>query len=391
GTEYDSWYLPDLGVDASDFRIDPDLDLLVLLEVDPVPGDPETDLIRRFHLRSLRNGLPHPLAAVHVITSTDKFTSTFTLPSFQIVGRYIVLLSATNSLLSSDSPRIFVWDWTTGNLVTHAEVVGKYFTFLSETCFMVECNRRKWSKEAIGSLEVYTFDPSKPGRRANHVASLHLPTTPEGSCHSTSAFTPAPFGPLSFTTNNGFTHTTVPARIYDLSPSSHYISLKLRAYNIQNHAAEMAKGTLLISISSILDAISNVSARESQVAHIPWVDWGHQTYWINNRAMYSGRDHVVGQQASFTRYNQNLDAWQIVVYDLGPSVREKIMEPDGVTRSSLAPPLIEGDLYLDRVFSGARTPVPVSLITIPGDVALRGANFINSIPVMMMDDEHGEL
>ncbi|KAG9115475.1 hypothetical protein FRC07_007534 [Ceratobasidium sp. 392] len=323
--------------------------------------------------------MPHPLAEVPVITSTDKFTSTFAQPSFQIVGRYIALLSSMNTLLSSDSPRIFVWDWTTGDLVTHADVVGKYFAFLSETCFIVGCDRRKWSKEVIGSLEVYKLDPSKPGRRANHIASFHLPTTPEGSCHSASAFTSTPFGPLSF---SGFTPTTVPSRIYDLSPSSHYISLKLRAYNIQNHAAEMATGTLLISITSILDAISNVSAQ----VHIPWVDWGHQTYWINNRSMYSGHDHVIGQRAAFTRYNQDLDAWQMVVYDLGPSIRKRIESDPAPFAPAL--PLAEADSYLDRVFSGARSPVPVSLITIPKDVALGGANFLDNRPVIMMDDEH---
>lgn len=110
--------LADLGLTAHDFRIDPDFDLLILLEIVHSPPDPETDLQMRFHLRSLYTGLNHPLAATPVITGNFKFTSTYIDTGFQIVGRLLVILCHTNSLLDRSSPRIYVWDWTTGDLVT---------------------------------------------------------------------------------------------------------------------------------------------------------------------------------------------------------------------------------------------------------------------------------
>ncbi|KAG9089024.1 hypothetical protein FS749_001673 [Ceratobasidium sp. UAMH 11750] len=380
-TSYEQWHLSDLGVNAQDFKMDPDLDLLVLLETDAAPGDPEVDLVRRLHLRSLRTGLPHPLAAVPVIISTDKFTSNFTDANFQLVGRFVALLCHTNQLLSPDPSRISIWDWTTGDLVTFADVTGQCFTFVSDTCFVTGCSRRKYAKEIIGSLEVYTFDPSRPGRRARHVASLHLPTTPEGPCHSSFSFSFAPLGPLSFPAN-GLALSTVPPRIYDLSPSSHYICLKILAYNIQNHPSEMTKGALFIPATSIVNATSTISPRESQL-HVPWENWARGTSWIHHGGMRGEKDHIFGQQAAFVRLAPNSPLWQILVYDLGSSIRETIKDP-------IEPPYEPSGahLYLDRVFmggqNGARNPRLVSLIAAP---ETRTAGLVG-LPEVMVDGEH---
>lgn len=117
-TPYEHWRHSDLGVHAHDFRIDADMDLLVLLERDPVPGDPETDLQLKFHLRSLRTGLKHPLAAIPTLVSNEKFTSTFSRAGFQIFGKLLAILCYTNPLLDPSSPRLTIWNWTTGGVVT---------------------------------------------------------------------------------------------------------------------------------------------------------------------------------------------------------------------------------------------------------------------------------
>ncbi|KAG8795287.1 hypothetical protein FRC12_016301 [Ceratobasidium sp. 428] len=380
---YETWHLSDLGVDAQEFKIDLDLDLLVLLEVDTSPMDPDTDLVRRFHVRSLRTGLAHPLAEIPVIVSTDKFSSVSASSSFQIVGKYIALLCSTHSLLSPDPPRISVWDWTTGNLVTRADVPGRSFAFVSDRCFVVQCDRRKWTKEIIGSLEVYTFDPSELGRRARHVASLHLPTTPDTPCHSAMTFTFAPLSPLSFVPEE-LISPTFPRRIYELSPFSYHISIRIRAYNIESDPTEMAYGTLLIGATSILNAVTTISEREPPV-HVPWEKWGPNTFWVNNSGGYSGVDQVVGQRAAFMQYNHVLDAWQIVVYDLGPNARE------GVEASAVQPldPVGAG-LYIERIFAGghgARSPKVASVVAIPTQV-IPGNRGFEDAPSFMMDDEH---
>ncbi|KAG8709770.1 hypothetical protein FRC09_000478 [Ceratobasidium sp. 395] len=84
------------------------------------------------------------------------------------------------------------------------------------------------------------------------------------------------------------------------------------------------------------------------------------------------------------RYNQDLDAWQILVYDLGPNARE------GAEVSAAKPlDLVGAGLYLERVFAGgrgARSPKLVSLVTIPTQVVPGNRGFEDS-PSFMMDDE----
>ncbi|QRW10477.1 F-box-like protein [Ceratobasidium sp. AG-Ba] len=64
-TPYESWSIPDLRVDAHAYRIDPDLDLLVLLHVDSAPGLPS----------NVRMGLDYRTTCYHVIGESFAFVS----------------------------------------------------------------------------------------------------------------------------------------------------------------------------------------------------------------------------------------------------------------------------------------------------------------------------
>jgi hypothetical protein len=403
-TIYEHWQHSDLGVNAHDFRIDPDLDLLVLLETDPSPGDVETDLVLRFHLRSLRTGGSHPLATALVITSTYKFNSSFAPASFQIAGKYLALLHHTNQLLDPASPRISIWNWITGDLVTvsrvgidatcllsseqYADVPGRYFAFVSDSSFVIHYDRRKWAEtNIIGSLEVYTFDPKGPPHRARHVASLHLPPTTEGPCHSSSHFVFTLSAPISIPMD---VQSAAPPRIYELSPEAHIICFKIRVFNIEYYPSEMANGTLFIPASSILKTISRIPSNGSQV-HMAWDDWAKGTSWINNRTTHGEKDFVFGQRAAFLRYNANIHAWEIPLYDLRPSARPRVEDP----KASMPRRRSGADMYIDNVFMdggcGACEPDMISLITIPRDIISGNARAIDNPPEIMVDDEHGEV
>lgn len=139
GIEYKRWSHPDVGVDIYDFAIEPDFDLLVLLElgeslpiIGAIQGSPNVTQHFHIHLRSLKSCAPHPEAAAasiisHGILSVGRVGWSFT---FRIVGRYLAI-SFLNEADQSDKnniPRLKVWDWMTGNVA----MVSSGWTALQE-------------------------------------------------------------------------------------------------------------------------------------------------------------------------------------------------------------------------------------------------------------------
>jgi hypothetical protein len=123
GTEYRHWTHEDLGVDAQDFSMEPDFDLLVMLEMGDlleVHGSTGTTQHFNIHLRSLETCLPHPDATRPVIThSLSSFARTSWSFYFQIVGRYLAVLFLLGlGRIEGQTYQLKVWDWTTGNAVT---------------------------------------------------------------------------------------------------------------------------------------------------------------------------------------------------------------------------------------------------------------------------------
>ncbi|KAG8779045.1 hypothetical protein FRC12_024675 [Ceratobasidium sp. 428] len=314
-TGYESWHLSDLGIDAQQFKIDPDLDLLILLETDtpPIMTSATINRVQKIHLRSLQTGLPHPLAEVPVITSIDRSNLMFTSHSLQIVGPYMTLLSSDTFRVSARS-WVSVWDWTTGILMT---VSTPYYVD-------VELN-----------------------------------------------------GPIE----QEFTPPTLLPRVYELPPSSYYLCLKIEALDIERDP--IANGTLFVDAGYISKIVSGLSKQEPRI-NIPWQNWGSNTFWLNTTEDYSDVNYVAGQRATCERRNEDLDAVQILIYDLGPSTRNQVEDPPNAT-VQLQAPASAGLSYLESVFvseRGARRPKLVSLVTVPR-VERPG-----ELGTFMMDDEH---
>ncbi|CAE6498429.1 unnamed protein product [Rhizoctonia solani] len=347
-TLHSSFTLENMGVEAHDFRFDPDLDLLVLLERVTLLADTDADLEMRFHLKSLSSGTAHPLASSPVLRSTFKFTTTYNDTGFQIVGKLLVILCFTNSRLDSSSPRMCVWDWTTGDLITSTEVPGIDFAFISEDTFLVPVNRRKWAgHDAIGSLLVFTMADIHSGGRARHIASLHLPSTTQGPCHSQCHFiaTSLPPAPLVV---DGSPKITTPKRIYEIGPSSHYLCLHVKAFNIENMPGEMANGMLFIPSSNIYRALEKITASPSQPpAHISWEDWARGTSWINIRQLRRGSNCIFGHRAALLSFDREERGWRAFLYDLRANVQGRRM--DELPRNNFEE-LRSSDTYLKVVF-----------------------------------------
>ncbi|KAJ1300302.1 hypothetical protein OPQ81_005124 [Rhizoctonia solani] len=347
-TEHCSFLLKNIGVEAHDFRFEPDLDLLVLLESVTSPTD-DTDLEMRFHLRSLSTGLAHPLALNPVLMNTFKFTTTYNDTGFQIVGQLLVILYFTNSRLDASSPKMCIWDWTTGERVAWAEVPGTDFAFVSADTFVVMFSRRKWSgSDAIGSLEVYSIADIAPGGCARHVASLHLPPTTEGPCHSSCQFIKNPSPPVPLIVN-GRPKVITPQRIYEIGSDLHHLCLHIKAFNIKNIPTEMANGLLFIPFSNIHRVLKEITANQSESRmHILWEDWGCGASWVNTRQLRRGATCIFGHRAALLSFDRKERGWRVFVYDLRANARGRTMDAFlGDGRAELWP----SDQYLNAVFN----------------------------------------
>lgn len=112
GIEYKHWAIPDLGSDPSDFCIDPEQDLLVLLEAEQGHWYGGT---YRLHLRTMSTNEVHPKAPagysilIHQHPSDLPPAMTF---YFEVSGRLLaVLFRSVDRRVQS---YVVVWDWTTG-------------------------------------------------------------------------------------------------------------------------------------------------------------------------------------------------------------------------------------------------------------------------------------
>ncbi|QRV96158.1 F-box-like protein [Ceratobasidium sp. AG-Ba] len=375
-TPYESWNIS-VAQDMCAYKIDPDQDLLILLRGGPPDDHPNMITVRELHMCSLKSGNPHPLAVVPVITPTERILRSIKDNHFQIVGKYVALLTTDAAFPAEDSLKIFIWDWITGELVTMGSVIGDSFVFISESRFIVASGRDSPSEEAVGFLHVYEFDPARLGQEACCIASLHLPTTPGDPCCSSPQLVPSPHSLHSFHPAHSAPSLTRP-RVYELSPNSHYVCILINVNKIQSYPYEVTRGLLFVPTARILEVTAN------HRRCVPWEQWAKGVYWINGHLLHcEPKNYIFGPRFAPLIYNYELDLFQIPVYHLGPSNRASIEDPLTMMLSKIE----NAHKYLDRLFlsSGhARRPLLISLITVPSDVLQ--TNRIR--PEIMVDDEH---
>lgn len=107
-----------IGVKVAGLAIDPAQDLLAFVEFAEHPRLQDTivsaDGVIRIHLRSLRNGEPHPLTSTPLISRENcRLDSLEVQLNFQVADDVIGLSLAS----FGQESRILVWKWTTGSLL----------------------------------------------------------------------------------------------------------------------------------------------------------------------------------------------------------------------------------------------------------------------------------
>lgn len=116
GVEYRHWMFSDLGVDAQKFAIDPEQDLLVLLEVNHVY---RTEGVYKLHLRSMSTNEVHAKASTGGSVLVYR-TWLMLVPAssfyLEISGsRLAVVFRSKNNFDLHVAPSyVVIWDWTTG-------------------------------------------------------------------------------------------------------------------------------------------------------------------------------------------------------------------------------------------------------------------------------------
>ena len=112
GTEYKYWTITDVGLDARDFGIDPEQDLLVLLEGEPGYQHGGTYMV---HLRTMSTNEAHPKISDGYSTIVHQHPMELPRAAnvyFEMSGQLLAILFRSGR--RHVQSYVVIWDWTTG-------------------------------------------------------------------------------------------------------------------------------------------------------------------------------------------------------------------------------------------------------------------------------------
>ncbi|CAE6542130.1 unnamed protein product [Rhizoctonia solani] len=382
-TEYSLSVLHNIGIEASDWRFDPDLDLLVLIE-EVTPDDPNIYAESRFHLRSLSTGLSHPLASTPIIACPFGPLLYFET-NFQIFGR-LLAFTCRKRCHQENVFGMYIWDWITGELVSSTAVVGQDFAFVSEDVFIVGATHHNLAQfDIIGSLEVYTIRNILPGSPARHIASLELPLANDVS-HSRCRFiiTPPPPTPINI---NGHPKVTTPKRIYELESRSRYLCLHItkiyRNYTTMAFSGQF-KSLLLIPLSTIHPfSEGNYTSQPAFLRSIPWEDWARGASWISGSLLDQQNYSVFGSRAAFLSPDSK-EGLRVLLYDLSATVQGPMVNELGSKYIGKKPDYLPSNALFVTSQTDTRELPMVASFLVPNVSEV----IYSRSPNLVIDDEH---
>lgn len=297
GIEYKHWEISDLGFDVRDFGIDPEQDLLVLLE----PGED----VYRIHLRTMSTNETHPntsagrsiIVEPHSVESARSFY-------FEISGYLLaVLFRSRNERIQS---YVVIWDWTAGQELSRVHTVDGYsasFTLLSEDSFVVPRFSHSYEGgenlpgDTYGSLDLYQFEPhTTASAEATRMASFALPPLEDKDVKSSFRIRCAPTRVMP-----SYSNATSQPKVFDLSPNSRLLCLDIAVSTITlGMVLAESAGTLYVPCSLLLDSVAKRQGLEFPPADslvVPWADWAEKTSWVETRDLISNNEcFVFGQR-----------------------------------------------------------------------------------------------
>ncbi|KAG8758275.1 hypothetical protein FRC11_003935, partial [Ceratobasidium sp. 423] len=311
GTPWKQWSFGDLGVDARDFIMQPDYDLLVLLEMNQAlpytesdGGERAPDHIQYYtiHLRTLGSNKPHPDAIRPTISyNTPSYRRTRPSFYFQIVGRYLAIQFLITDASGSDKFKLRVWDWTTGKDITYIEpwrTGAESFTFLSDRLILIPCLQIEdelHDSRTHGKLVVFTFDEptgNNSAEEARPIASFDLPVNPSLELQGLSCrCDPAPAPSFRSATR----HDGQP-KLFDLARENRVLCLKMKSPAVI--PIDEVESTLYVQFTSLIGAVAHLlDELVDKPTSIPWKDWAKGTSWVDTDLLFTGNEcYVYGQR-----------------------------------------------------------------------------------------------
>ncbi|KAF5376483.1 hypothetical protein D9615_008641 [Tricholomella constricta] len=247
----------DLKIRLRDFAIDPGQDLIIFLEEDDGPFINNRSVT--LHVRSIMTHEAHPKARYPVLQ--------FNGPPHEVFGAFIrnLFLQVADDivavLLSTGSPRLLLWNWREGFLISDSALVGHGlptgaldFSFISPRAYILMC------PEGDGSIVIEAFK-SEPGFRPLHVATLFLPELQEDATIESLANHTSPF------------ETPSRDEPFSTSPSS-----RLHVMSIQYDAPDATSHThmrLFVHNRTFMKFVTSYFSKDfPEPEYALWIQWG---------------------------------------------------------------------------------------------------------------------
>ncbi|KAF8607146.1 hypothetical protein BDV93DRAFT_542163 [Ceratobasidium sp. AG-I] len=304
GTDYKHWVISDLGLDARDFGMDPEQDLLVLLEAE---RGRQHGGIYRIHLRTMSTNQSHPKTSVGQSILVHQHplglppAATF---YFEISGHLLAVLF--RSISQQVQSYVVIWDWTTGLELARAHTVGgndASFTLLSDDLFVLSRFSESYEaarhipNDTYGFLDVYRFNSHKTtSPLAPRIASFALPLLDHQNVQTSIRIRCAPTGVTPISESN----IASLSKVFDLSPSNRLLCLEIYLTPIFGVRPTKSAGTLYVPSSLIMSSIAkrqHMTSRQPTSIIVPWADWAEKTSWVDTSTIRSNNEcFIFGQR-----------------------------------------------------------------------------------------------
>ncbi|KAG9090898.1 hypothetical protein FRC06_000835 [Ceratobasidium sp. 370] len=278
GTKFKQWSI-DLENDYDGFWIDPEQDLLVLAEA---TRSPTHSVSCNTHLRSMSTNKPHPRLAPGrtVLRYTPPSDSQY-YPG-QVIKIFQHLLVGLFDL-SGQRADIRIWNWTTGQELSHL-VVSDYgvhhrVELLNENSFVI-CRSLasiNFPRNTLGWLSVYQFDPQAVvSEEATHVISFALPAIPNKNyTWYTLELSPAP----TTTPPSAQNHHGPPAKVYNSAPGDRL--LRVVHYEPIESPPPIPAEAFHVPCAVILDELAK-GVPQPAPKLVPWIEWGDRVVRVTH-------------------------------------------------------------------------------------------------------------
>ncbi|CAE6497256.1 unnamed protein product [Rhizoctonia solani] len=314
GTSYQYWHHHDFGFPMEKFAIQPEIDLLVLVEGVVLRQEDVDELdwgtarishkTYRLHFLTMSTNTPHSLAGLPVLdtrlsglANSNETQDTKTIISLN--GRMIMLVTSTRKAAFENA--IVVWDWVKGNEVLriivpvyqmndHTAIPRFDPVLLSEDYLLISCiPERDMVKNSspsvpggvhIGTLDIYHLRSEPDGAR--RVATFELPniSIPHAKWGIKLSSGPAklPWTPY------WLTQIKYTPRVYETAPQREmfclFISIWITHPSDPDYEESNPFPSLLhVPAQTLLDHLD--IPHSSHPIVIPWDVWGVRLTWIN--------------------------------------------------------------------------------------------------------------